>query len=455
MYNEKIPIDKLKADEKIRKRIENEFQQFIHSVNHLSRIDGQSPFSNLSLFDRPKLRTLISKENMGWYFPDIDVETAVEYIMELQDIFLNFFDKGDPMAGGMPYRFPIVTINMSKIKRGNNYDVEDIAFLSNLCSREIYRYNILVSEGSRVASCCRLLSDTDMLSMAGQVNSFGGGGLSLGSHRVVTINLNRIALECDTQDYFFEVLNERLESCAKILRSHKQLIEMQVKAGLQSFISNGWINMRRMFSTVGILGIVEAADTMRRNKLLKKDQDFIADQLIFINKKTQELSKTYELICNIEQIPGESQACRLAQVDRILFGEKNVPAVMYSNQFIPLWGDATIWERLETDGRYNKLITGGGIVHAQIGEKVTAKQAENIIKFAVKSGCEHFALNAVYSQCSKDHTTFGKIETCPVCGEKIKDYLTRVVGFFVKVSNMNKTRREWEFPKRTFIDLKN
>jgi ribonucleoside-triphosphate reductase len=138
-----------------------------------------------------------------------------------------------------------------------------------------------------------------------------------------------------------------------------------------------------------------------------------------------------------------------------LFGEKNVPAVMYSNQFIPLWGDATIWERLETDGRYNKLITGGGIVHAQIGEKVTAKQAENIIKFAVKSGCEHFALNAVYSQCSKDHTTFGKIETCPVCGEKIKDYLTRVVGFFVKVSNMNKTRREWEFPKRTFIDLKN
>jgi len=273
------------------------------------------------------------------------------------------------------------------------------------------------------------------------------------SHRVVTVNLNRIALECDTQAYFFEVLNERLESCAKILKAHKQLIEMQVKAGLQPFISNGWINMRRMFSTVGIIGLYEAEETMKSNKLLKKDIDFIAEQLVFINNKVKELSTTYGIICNIEQIPGESMAVRLAQVDRTLFGEKNVPATMYSNQFIPLWEDATIWERLETDGRYNKLITGGGIVHAQIGEKVTTKQAENIIKFAVKSGCEHFALNAVYAQCDKGHTTFGKIETCPECGSKNMTYLTRIVGFFTKTSSWNKTRREWEFPKRKFTKL--
>ena len=106
---------------------------------------------------------------------------------------------------------------------------------------------------------------------------------------------------------------------------------------------------------------------------------------------------------------------------------------------------------MDIDGKYNRLITGGGIVHAMIGERVTSYQAEQIIKYAIKSGCEHFALNAVYSKCVNNHTNFGKNEICPTCGAEIEDYYTRVVGFFVPVSNWDKTRRTWEFPKRTFI----
>lgn len=454
LYKEKISFDKLKNDDKIRKKIENEFQQFVHSVNHLSRIDGQSPFSNISIFDKPKLKALISPENMGWYFQGTDLEDAINYILELQNIFLDFFDKGDPLAGGLPYRFPVVTMNLSKKLKDTEYDVEDKIFLSSFCKRDVYRYNILVSEGSRVASCCRLLSDNDMLSMAGQVNSFGGGGLSLGSHRVVTINLNRIALESDSKEDFFNILQSRLDSCGKILSAHKQLIELETAKGLQPFITYGWITLKRMFSTVGIIGLTETNQTLVDKKIITKNIDIIKDILIFINQKTKDLSKEYDIICNIEQIPAESMAVKLVKADKVLFGDKNVPYNLYANQFIPLWQDSTIFERLETDGRYNKLITGGGIVHAQIGEKVTAKQAENIIKFAVKSGCEHFALNAVYSECENKHVTFGKADTCSICGKQIKDRFTRVVGFFTRVSSWNETRREWEFPKRTFIDIK-
>ena len=184
---------------------------------------------------------------------------------------------------------------------------------------------------------------------------------------------------------------------------------------------------------------------------IDNETDIIKDILVFFNKKVSEISDKYKIIGNIEQIPGESFASRLANADKILFGEEIVPYQLYSNQFVPLWEDATVWERMEIDGKYNKLITGGGIVHAMIGERVTPLQAEELIKYAISCGCEHFALNAVYSQCENSHTSFGKNEICPICGAKIIDYLTRVVGFFVPVSNWDKVRRTWEFERRTFI----
>jgi ribonucleoside-triphosphate reductase len=108
---------------------------------------------------------------------------------------------------------------------------------------------------------------------------------------------------------------------------------------------------------------------------------------------------------------------------------------------------------MEADGKYNSLITGGGIVHATIGEKVTPKQAEKIIKYSVNCGCEHFALNAIYSVCENEHVHFGDINTCPTCQGQIIDKITRVVGFFTSVSSWNPVRREWEFPRRTKVDL--
>jgi ribonucleoside-triphosphate reductase len=469
LYKENYDLNQI-YDPTTRKYVENEMQQFVHSVNHLSRNSNESPFTNLSAFDRPKLKALISKDNMGWYFPELTEEEdaekhstivkflkqmdyswedyVVEYIMRVQRIFIDFFDKGDPLSNGMPYRFPVFTVNFSKVNGG----IVDEEFLEYITNKDIYRYNIFVSHGTKVASCCRLLSDADMLDLASESNSFGGVGISLGSHRVMTVNFNRIALEVDTYTSYNTLLDKRIDDAAKILKAHKDLIQLTAKRGLQMFITNGWINMKRMFSTFGILGLVEAAETMER-QCGKYDGDFVGDMLTRMNDRVLEAGKKYKILGNIEQIPAESMAVRLAKIDQLLFDESRVPYKMYANQFIPLWNDATLWEKLAADGKYNKLITGGGIVHAQIGERVTPEQAREIINYAIEAGCEHFALNAVYSQCDNNHTTFGKITKCPVCGSENVDYLTRVVGFFTRVSNWNKTRREWEFPKRTFVSI--
>lgn len=534
LYREKVDLYRLKNDQSKRKKIENELQQFVHSVNHLSRNGCESPFTNVSIFDKIKLRTMIT--DMDFYFPEEELPIAynqpiendekrkeyimnylIEYVSELQDIYVEFFNKGDPQRNGLPYRFPVTTMNLAKTEKQETYEVTfdnetttkikkgkvvdakkdnqieeklaietlfqvndqriyfmkesegkyskiknitkkqgaeliDLDFLRKCCKLDIYRYNIFCSAGTKVASCCRLLSDKDMLDYASQTNSFGGSGVSLGSHRVCTINFMRLALEAESKENFYKRLDERIESAAKILKAHKQLIIDLAEGGLQMFIKMGWIDMARMFSTFGLLGLYEASAELERK--FGNGYDIEGEILRYINNKIAELAGKYQLIFNIEQIPGESFAVRLCNADKLIYGETLVPYKMYANQFIPLWQDATLWEKMDEDGKYNQLITGGGIVHAQIGEKVTGKQAEKIIRYAVNSGCEHFALNAVYCICEKEHVNFGKLDVCPICNAKIKDYLTRVVGFFTPVSSWNKTRREWEFPRRKFVDLK-
>lgn len=468
LYKEQCTLRDIKTDKKIRKYLENEYQHFVHSINHLSRNGVESNFVNISIFDRIKLKTFI--DEMNWYFsfdslpinkPDIENEEElklfyenyiIDYILELQNIFLNFFDKGDISKGGVPFRFPLVTINLSKVKKEDKEIIEDTKILKDVCKRDIFRYNIFTSEGLKVCSCCRLQSNIEMLEYASQSNSFGAGGaIQLGSHRVCTINFVRIALESKNKEEFFNILLNRIEDTIKILNSHRELIKDLIDKKLQPFFDLGWLVLSRMFSTVGIIGLYESAKMIQIKGY--KEEDIIKETLVFLNNKVTELSQKFNLPYNIEQIPAESYAVRFAEVDRLIYRKEKQPYELYSNQFIPLWEEATLWERLDKDGMYNKLITGGGIVHAQIGEKITSKQAEKIIKYAVNAGAEHFALNSVYSECIDGHCTFGKSILCPICGKEIIEYYTRIVGFFTPVSSWNKVRREWEFDKRKFVSI--
>ena len=469
VYKQRVPLSRVKEDKDFRKYIENCMQTFIHSVNHLSRNGVESPFTNISIFDREKLKAMIGKDNYGWYLPNKEAVALdnglsekmsneefenfiVDYVSELQKIYVALHNAGDPSQNGMPYRFPVVTMNITKDDDGKVLD-ED--FLKYVCNLDVFRYNIFTSKGTKICSCCRLINDTELMDMGSQVNSFGAGGsASMGSHRVCTINFARIAMECSSLDEFYKILDKRISNAAKILKAHKVLIGKLERLGLEPFITRGWIRMDRLFSTFGVLGTVEARKILMEKYADElKDKDIMKDMLVFLNDKSAKYAKELGLVSNIEQIPAESFSVRLATADRYIFPDNTIETPMYANQFVPLWENATMWEKLDADGKYNALLNGGGIVHAQIGSKTTPTQNEKIIRYAISCGCEHFALNSVYTRCNKcGHVISHKTETCEKCGCDDVDYLTRVVGFFVPVSSWNKTRREWEFPKRKFVD---
>ncbi len=127
---------------------------------------------------------------------------------------------------------------------------------------------------------------------------------------------------------------------------------------------------------------------------------------------------------------------------------------IYANQFLPnTIPGHTLWEKMEVEGKYGDLLTGGGICHFNVGEKITGNQAKSIIEHAIKVGCEHFAINTVYSICENEHWTLGEVGKCPQCGKDIVDHATRVVGFLTRTSDWTKKKKLYDFDKRTYGDL--
>lgn len=621
LEGEKKTLTDLKEDKVFRKYVENSLQSFVHSVNHLSRNSIESPFTNVSIFDRPKLKAITNEENMGWYLDLVSNKDVadrgdlswndyfIEVAMEIQRIYMGVIDRGDVANDGAPIRFPVNTLNLSRVSVDGKDVAEDKDFLEEISKKEIYRYNVYVSEGMKVSSCCfdggekclvktkdghpkkmtlkqayelpdsengigvfhesgfneatpirlpseghtmyrikagsdiefiatdnhihptldgektteeltkkdfltinfaatkdenwehdtnyfvkvnkiekitnyeekyvycfemkdennpyftlanglvthncRLINDSELFELGGQVNSFGGTAISLGSHRVVTINLRRIALETPSFEKYMDVLKERMDSSADILVAHKALLKDLIAKGTQPFMENGWLPIEKMFSTFGLLGYYEAVKDLE--KKYGKDRDYLAEILDFINSYAATLSGERKNVFNIEQIPAETMAVRLADVDRLLYGEEAVQEKLYSNQFVPLFEEGhSLWERMDIDGKFSKKLTGGGIVHFSLGEKLTSFQVKKVIDYALESGNEYFALNPAYSVCnnpSGSHTSFGKHTTCPTCGEPITEYITRTVGFFVKTTNMSNIKKTEDFEKRDYTKI--
>lgn len=474
IYKQRVTLEELRLNSKgVRKILENEFQQFVHSINFNSRTGGtECPFTNVSIFDRVKLQAMISNDNYGWYFPnkkiistDLDLQDkmsdqdfkdyVVDYISEVQKVFIEFFDKGDPLTNGANYKFPVVTYNLSKDEQNNILDKES---LTSLCKKDISKYNIFCSLGTKIASCCRMINSKEMMdSFAAQVNSLGGGGTaSMGSHRVITINFQRIALEAQSMEDYYKILKQRIDDAAKILKAHKLLIFKLKDVGLQSFITNGYINPGRLFSTFGILGTYEAQRTLKQKFDIPEDRDLVKDILTFFNAESLEAGKRYNIVINQEQIPAESMAVRFATADKALFNLGEDYYKLYANQHVPLWEDKTIFERLAIAGKYDQLLTGGSIVHLNVDGDTTYQQNLKLIEYAVKCGTEHFAINKCYTICNDCGEVIKyKTDKCEKCGSTNLDYVLRIIGYFVRVSAFGKVRREWEFPRRVFTKAAN
>ena len=401
--------------------INNCWQELIHTVNHESRGD-QSPFTNISVMPKQVLESI----------PIVDPE-HIPHTLYVQDLYLKQFLKGDPSTNGLPFTFPITTVNLIDV------DKEFIAPVLEYPDR----VNWNISDDSKFAMCCRLQMDRKLLAQSS--NSFASAPLELGSHRVVTLNPNHIALSVknwnNPQESYFYGIQRTLDTIiVPLLRAHRALLQWEIEKDILPLFRQGWMSMSRLFSTIGLLGLVEAAETLG-------DPTIVERTLIFLNEYVDKLMADSKELFNIEQIPGEQARFNLAEADKKEFPAEDVPN-LYANQFVPLHEEADFLKKMEVEGKYYDLLTGGGITHFRLDRLPDPDQTIDILQRAKKAGCKHFAISGTYSICPDRHVTYGKETECPTCGKPIVDWMERGIGYYSMISAWGKRSQTKDFPLR-------
>lgn len=70
------------------------------------------------------------------------------------------------------------------------------------------------------------------------------------------------------------------------------------------------------------------------------------------------------------------------------------------------------------------------------------EKAWNTLNWMANSGVTYFAFTGKIAACKHNHAFYG--EVCPMCGEPVDTYYSRIVGFFTPVKAYSKERKaEW------------
>lgn len=435
------------------------FQEFIYNLNQPYLKSGiQSAYTNVSILDTEHLVRFFGEEK----YPDgTDILTHIEGIFNFQQDFLNYVGE---LRQEKWHTFPV--ISSSLIFRDGKYADEDTA---KMVVEHNWKFgfndvNIMnVEEATSLASCCRLVSNKDELNTNKVFNSIGGSDVNVGSTKVVTLNLVRLALLSKTGHDFYTLVKNKVELIHKYHFAHRKTLKKLIAKGLLPLYTHGLMSFDDQFATVGINGVFESMLVLGgidedENGIYYSDKGLkiaknIFDMISDLNSFTPEI---YGYMSNVEQVPAESTAIKLNKKDRLYFGNRFVDdnlgkdCYIYGNQWIPLKEQTSIFHRIDA-AKLDNYCGGGAILHINLGENFNSfEDAWEFTNGLAKKGVKYFSYISLIDICEKDHSFFGDI--CPICGGKSVSKGIKIVGYLVKQSSYKKERKR-ELNERKFYDL--
>ena len=426
-----------------------QLQALIYRLNQPWVRTDQAAFTNVSVFDHPYFEAIFG----GSTFPDgsfmIDEE---EEVISFQKDFIDIVNK---IREENIFTFPVLTASLL-FQEGKFVD-EDFAKWACEASRKWNLFNFFTdSTVNSLSNCCRLKSDvTDLY-----FNSIGGTALKVGSVKVCTLNIARLAYQSLTEQDFLIRLRDLTELNLKILDVQREIIKRNVDKGLLPSFSSGLVDFEHLYSTVGINGIYEAIKTFDYTRLDEFGNTYYTDEAYSLGRRIFEviknsinnfaLDKDYKF--NIEQVPAEQAAAKMQAADKFLYPDQVIEDLpLYGNQWIPLGIKATLVERTKICAAFDSYCNGGSIEHINVDAPfATFDQAWDMLNWVAKQGVTYFAFNGKVSQCKNYHSFYGKV--CPVCGEPVEMEYTRIVGFYTPTKTYSNARKA-EFKLREWMPL--
>ena len=428
-----------------------QIQRFVYAINQPYTRDGiQSAFVNVSVFDRDYLYALFG----GATFPDGSL--MVDSIEEIRDFQKLFMEVVSDIRSHNMMTFPVLTISL--LYKDGEFQDKDFAEWGIEHNRKWCDSNLFIDDSvTSLSNCCRLKSNVEDL---GYFNSIGGTALKVGSVKVSTINLARIALECENEKDYFIRLRDLCELDCQVLDVVRHIMERNVEKHLLPNFSKGLIDFDHLYNTIGVIGIYEAIKKFGYvtvdefgNTFYTEDAEHFAKKIFEVIHNVKAnfmLDKDYKI--NIEQIPGEQAANKMQQADTLLYPDTVIDDLpLYGNQFIPLGIKTTMQERIRIASLFDSYCNGGSIAHINIEAPfATFEQAWDMVNYIAQKGLTYFAFNTRIQACKNNHAFFGTI--CPICGEPVETEYTRVVGFFTPIKTWSKNRKA-EYEKREWDNV--
>lgn len=422
-------------------------KQFIYGVNQpAGNRSYNSPFSNVSFYDKVYFKSLFGE----FYYPD-GTQPEWNAIDKLQRIFMQLLREIRLIK---PLTFPVTT--MALVHNGKEYLDHEY---KELCAEEWAKggsfFCYTSDNPTSLASCCRVLnkmSDNTFSSTTGMT------GVMTGSCNVITLNINRIV-----QDYIhtwknwedhivdgkcafpFEWFSESfsdlknyliniLERVYKYHIAYKTMLYEMEDAKMFSDCNAGYIYMRKLYSTIGLIGYCEAAQFLGLSVSNNKEyKDFL--KLVFgtvkeENKKNSIHDSKRPFLFNSEAIPGEGLGVKLYNWDK-----KDGYAVpenqnLYNCYFYNPWDETSILDKFKLHGRgVAQYCDGGQALHANLDAHLSKQQYLHLLDVAKDEGTSYFTFNIPMSQCREcGHVVNAPIDECPICHCRHIKYYTRIIG---------------------------
>tara|TARA_R110002050_G_scaffold283271_4_gene431605 strand:- start:7577 stop:9451 length:1875 start_codon:yes stop_codon:yes gene_type:complete len=415
--------DYLKTHKKL---IENHLQHVVYAINQPAAARGyQSVFWNISLYDEPYFNSMFG----DFVFPDM-IRPEWESVKALQSFFMNWFNQERSRA---ILTFPVVTAAMLT-KDGQPVDLE----FTDMCAKELSEGNsffIYQSENAdSLASCCRLRNEISDNTFS---YSLGAGGVATGSINVITLNMNRLIQNNAN-------ILEEVKKVHKYQVAFRKLMEEYDEAGLLPAYSAGFISLEKQFLTIGINGMVEAAESqdikVGNNQTYK---NFVNKYLKLIYDENRAGKQEYGYMFNTEFVPAENLGVKNAKWD--IEDGLLVNRDCYNSYFYAV-EDETInsLDKIILHGNETiKYLDGGSALHLNLEETPNKEGFIKLIYATAKAGCNYFCFNIRITICNDcNHIDKSTVFKCNQCESSDVDHATRVIGYLKRVSNFSSGRQK-------------
>lgn len=409
------------------------FEQIVYSINQPTGARNyQAVFWNVAYYDKPYFESLFG----DFMFPD-GSKPDWNGLSWLQKRFMKWFNKERTKT---VLTFPVETMALLT-KDGDVIDKEWGDFTAEMYSEGHSFFTYMSDNADSLSSCCRLRNE---IQDNGFSYTLGAGGVSTGSKSVLTINLNRciqyaVKNGLDYADYLSEVI----DLCHKVQLAYNENLKELQKQGMLPLFDAGYINMSRQYLTIGVNGLVEAAEFMGLKISDNPDYLHFVQKVLGLVEKFNKQYRTKEVMFNCEMIPAENVGVKHAKWDR----EDGyfVPRDCYNSYFYVVEDDSlNIVDKFKMHGApYIEHLTGGSALHMNLEEHLSKAQYRQLLRVAAKEGCNYFTFNVPNTICNDcGHIDKRYLKKCPHCGSENVDYMTRIIGYLKRVSNFSQARQQ-------------